>query len=132
MAYEHAIRALADPTRRAIFERLRHGAQPAGRLAEGIDVTRPAVSQHLKVLESAGLVRAERSGTRRIYSVNVQGLEELRGYLEQFWTDVLEAFRVEAERATISPRQRPGKKPGRRPGPKSGRKPKGAKRHGKR
>jgi DNA-binding transcriptional ArsR family regulator len=122
MTYERAMRALADPTRRAIFERLRDGAKPVGRLADGFDVTRPAVSQHLRVLEEAGLVRVERAGTRRIYSVNMEGLEQLRRYLDQFWGDVLEAFRGEAERPS-SPASRP-----RQPRRKS----KGARKHGQR
>lgn len=97
MAYERAIQALADPTRRKVFERLRRGPQAVGDLAGGLDVTRPAVSQHLKVLEGAGLVRARREGTRRIYSVEIKGLRDLRRYLDRFWDDVLESFRVEAE-----------------------------------
>jgi len=122
MAYEQAIQALADPTRRAIFERLRKGPQPVGLLAEGLDVTRPAVSQHLKVLEGAGLVRARSEGTRRIYSVEIRGLEELRRYLDRFWDDVLGAFAAEAHRSAPArkpprvrvarspkPRQRRGK-----------------------
>lgn len=96
MAYEQAIQALADPTRRAVFERLRRGPQPVGRLAEGLAVTRPAVSQHLKVLESAGLVRARRVGTRRIFSVEVRGLKELRAYLDRLWDDALRSFAEEA------------------------------------
>ena len=98
MAYEQAIQALADPTRRAIFERLRSGPQPVGRLAAGLHVTRPAVSQHLRVLEGAGLVRARSEGTRRIYSVELHGLEELRRYLDRLWGDVLGAFAAEAGR----------------------------------
>jgi DNA-binding transcriptional ArsR family regulator len=97
MAYAEAIQALADPTRRAVFERLRTGPQSVGKLADGLDVTRPAVSQHLKVLEGAGLVKARRDGARRIYSVEIQGLRELRQYLDGFWDDVLEAFRAAAE-----------------------------------
>jgi DNA-binding transcriptional ArsR family regulator len=104
MAYEQAIQALADPTRRAIFERLRSGPQHVERLAGGLHVTRPAVSQHLKVLAGAGLVRAEREGTRRIYRVEVHGLRELRAYLDSFWDDVLGAFQLEAESA--APRKR--------------------------
>ena len=96
MAYEQAIQALADPTRRAIFERLRKGEQPVGVLADGLDVTRPAVSQHLKVLEGAGLVRARQEGTRRIYSVEIRGLEELRRYLDRMWGDVLAVLAAEA------------------------------------
>lgn len=103
MAYEQAIQALADPTRRAIFERLRRGPQPVGQLAEGLDVTRPAVSQHLKVLEGAGLVRARSEGTRRIYSVEIRGLEALRRYLDRLWGDVLGAFAAEAGRAAPTP-----------------------------
>ena len=92
MAYEDSLQALADPTRRTIFERLRQGPSPVGRLAEGLPVSRPAVSQHLKVLKRAGLVTARKSGTRRVYSVEVEGLDELRRYLDTFWTDVLAAF----------------------------------------
>ena len=98
MAYGAAIQALSDPTRRAVFERLRRGPQPVGRLAAGLPVSRPAVSQHLKVLEGAGLVRARREGTRRIYRIEPGGILELRRYLDRFWDDVLEAFRAEAER----------------------------------
>jgi DNA-binding transcriptional ArsR family regulator len=105
MAYEQAIQALADPTRRAIFERLRRGPQPVGHLAEGLDVSRPAVSQHLKVLEAAGLVRARREGTRRIFRVEVRGLKELRQYLDRFWEDALAAFAEEADRKPPQPNQ---------------------------
>ena len=96
MAYGKTFEALADPTRRAVFERLRKGPLPVGRLAEGLHVTRPAVSQHLRVLERAGLVRARKDGTRRIYQVEVRGLVELRRYLDGFWDDALSAFREEA------------------------------------
>jgi len=106
MAYQKAIQALADPTRREVFERLRRGPQPVGKIAAGLAVTRPVVSQHLKVLEAAGLVRARREGTRRIFSVEVRGLAELRSYLDGFWGDVLEAFRDEAERGLEPPRRR--------------------------
>jgi DNA-binding transcriptional ArsR family regulator len=98
VAYERTLQALADPTRRAIFERLRRGPAPVGRLARGLPVTRPAVSQHLRVLEEAGLVRARAVGTRRIYRIEAQGLEELRRYLEGFWSAALDAFRDEADR----------------------------------
>jgi len=96
-AYSLQLQALADPTRRAIFEQLRLGPQPVGRLAEGLPVSRPAVSQHLRVLKGAGLVKERRSGTRRVYSVELEGLAELRRYLDRFWHDVLEAFAAEAE-----------------------------------
>ena len=118
MAYEQAIQALGDPTRRAVFERLRRGSLPVGELADRLDVTRPAVSQHLKVLEQAGLVRARREGTRRIYSVEIKGLQELRRYLDRFWDDAMTAFKAEAESETIpkSSGGRHGKsgKPGKR------------------
>jgi DNA-binding transcriptional ArsR family regulator len=92
-----ALQALADPTRREIFERLRRGPRPVGELAAGLDVSRPAVSQHLKVLRAARLVSERRDGTRRIYRVEVEGLAELRRYLDRFWDDVLAAFKAEAE-----------------------------------
>ena len=98
MAYQRTLDALADPTRRTIFERLRRGPSAVGRLAEGLPVSRPAVSQHLKVLKRAGLVSARKRGTRRVYSVEVEGLRELRSYLEAVWTDVLAAFEAEANR----------------------------------
>jgi DNA-binding transcriptional ArsR family regulator len=109
MAYQKAIEALADPTRRAVFERLRRGPLPVGRLAEGLEVTRPAVSQHLKVLEGAGLVRSRREGTRRIYSVEVRGLVELRRYLDRFWGETLGAFADETRRGP-APRRKDGKR----------------------
>lgn len=97
MTYGVALQALADPTRREIFERLRRGPRPVGELAAGLDVSRPAVSQHLKVLREAGLVSERRDGTRRIYRVEVEGLAELRRYLDRFWDDVLAAFKAQAE-----------------------------------
>ncbi|HKO22268.1 MAG TPA: metalloregulator ArsR/SmtB family transcription factor [Candidatus Eisenbacteria bacterium] len=102
MAYQEAIKALADPTRRLVFERLRRGPLPVGRVARGLRVTRPAVSQHLRVLERAGLVSAERDGTRRLYKIERRGLEELRRYLDRFWGDALESFREVAERGLES------------------------------
>ena len=97
MAYEQALQALADPTRRELFERLRAGPSPVGRLAQQVPVSRPAVSQHLKVLKDAGLVREKKVGTRRVYSVELEGLKDLRSYLDGFWDDVLQAFKAEAE-----------------------------------
>jgi DNA-binding transcriptional ArsR family regulator len=88
MAYQSSLHALADPTRRAVFEKLRNGPRPVGELAADLPVTRPAVSQHLKVLRNAGLVSEQKQGTRRIYSVETKGLVELRRYLDTFWGDV--------------------------------------------
>jgi DNA-binding transcriptional ArsR family regulator len=98
MAYGEAITALADPTRRAVFERLRDGARPVGEIARELPVSRPAVSQHLRVLKDAGLVRERREGTRNFYSLNGDGLAELREYVEAFWDDALKAFKEEVER----------------------------------
>jgi DNA-binding transcriptional ArsR family regulator len=98
VAYEVAITALADPTRRSIFEQLRHGPRAVGQLAAGLPVSRPAVSQHLRVLKEAGLVTERRDGTRRLYRIEPAGLEELREYLERFWDEALEAFKEAAER----------------------------------
>jgi DNA-binding transcriptional ArsR family regulator len=89
--------ALADPTRREVFERLRRGPRPVGELARDLPVSRPAVSQHLRVLKEAGLVSERREGARRLYNVNGAGLEELREYIEGFWGDALEAFKATAE-----------------------------------
>jgi DNA-binding transcriptional ArsR family regulator len=97
MAYGEAIAALADPTRRTVFERLRAGPRPVGEIASGLPVSRPAVSQHLRVLKEAGLVRERRQGTRNFYSVNGDGLAELREYLEEFWDEALAAFKQAAE-----------------------------------
>lgn len=92
-----AIEALADPTRREVFEQLRSGPRAVGELAAGLPVSRPAVSQHLRVLKEAGLVSDRRNGTRRLYSVEPKGLADLRAYLEDFWTEALAAFKAVAE-----------------------------------
>ena len=92
MAYEEVFTALANPTRRHIFEALRDQPKTVGELAEGQPVSRPAVSQHLKVLVSAGLVSVEPQGNRRLYSIKRDGLDDLRQYLESFWSDALSAF----------------------------------------
>src|ERR671923_835829 len=98
MAYADAIAALADPTRRTVLERLRTGPQPVVEIARGLPVSRPAVSQHLRVLKEAGLVRERREGTRNYYSVNGDGLAELREYFEQYWDEALAAFKEQAEK----------------------------------
>ena len=89
--------ALADPTRRAIFERLADRPQPVGALARGLPVTRPAVSQHLKVLKDAGLVVDRAVGTRRIYQLDPDGIGAVRAYLDQFWNRALAAFKLAVE-----------------------------------
>jgi DNA-binding transcriptional ArsR family regulator len=91
--------ALNDPTRRAVLERLRSGPKPVGEIARGLPVTRPAVSQHLKVLKEAGLVDDRAEGTRRIYQIDPKGLGAMRAWLDQFWTAALDAFAAEAERS---------------------------------
>jgi DNA-binding transcriptional ArsR family regulator len=93
------IGALGDPTRRAIFELVAEAARPVGEIAAQLPVTRPAVSQHLKVLKEAGLVIDRANGTRRVYSVDPQGLAELQAYFERFWTKNLTAFKEAVERS---------------------------------
>jgi DNA-binding transcriptional ArsR family regulator len=89
--------ALGDPTRRAIFERLADQPQAVGELARELPVSRPAVSQHLKVLKGAGLVVDRPVGTRRIYAVDPNGVEALRAYLDQFWSKTLAAYKAVLE-----------------------------------
>jgi DNA-binding transcriptional ArsR family regulator len=98
MAYGEAIAALADPTRRTVFERLRGGPRPVVEIAQGLPVSRPAVSQHLRVLKEAGLVRERREGTRNFYSVDGDALAGLREYFEDFWEEALAAFKDAAEK----------------------------------
>lgn len=97
-ASTHAFDALGDPTRRAIFERLARGPRSVGDLADGLPVSRPAVSQHLKVLKSARLIRVRAAGTRRFYEVDAAGLEAIRKYIDRFWDRALDAFKQAAER----------------------------------
>jgi len=97
MSYATALEALGDPTRRAVFERLLAGPRAVGELARGLPVSRPAVSQHLRVLKGAGLVTDERQGTRRLYRIEPDGLAELRAYLDRFWDEALASFREAAE-----------------------------------
>ena len=98
--YEDALSALSDPTRRTIFERLARRPQAVGELAGELPVSRPAVSQHLKVLKDAGLVRGRRVGNRRVYQLNPDGIGALRAYLDGFWNQALAAFKdvVEQDR----------------------------------
>ena len=93
-----ALAAIADPTRRQVFERLADGPRSVGDIARGLPVSRPAVSQHLKVLKEAGLVADRAEGTRRVYEIDPHGLGALRAWLDQFWGDALAAFKAEAEK----------------------------------
>jgi DNA-binding transcriptional ArsR family regulator len=97
MAYQKALQALSDPTRRRIFERLRTGAKSVGVLAKGLPVSRPAVSQHLKTLKSAGLVSDRSEGTRRVYYIDPDGLAKVRIWLDQSWEDAFAAFKNDIE-----------------------------------
>jgi DNA-binding transcriptional ArsR family regulator len=103
MAYEAALAALADPTRREVFEHLRSGPRAVGEIANDMPVSRPAVSQHLKVLKLAGLVADRAEGTRRVYYIDPNGLGALRKWLDQFWDQALAAFQAEIERTPEPP-----------------------------
>lgn len=98
MAYASAMDALGDPTRRRIFELLQTGPQAVGELAAELPVSRPAVSQHLRVLKEAGLVSERPEGTRRIYRLDPQGLDELRAYFDRFWERALASFEAAVDR----------------------------------
>jgi DNA-binding transcriptional ArsR family regulator len=93
-----ALTALADPTRRHVFERLASGPAAVGEIAAGLPVSRPAVSQHLKALKQAGLVIDQAEGTRRVYRIDPAGLGAIRAWLDQFWGVALDAFKAEVER----------------------------------
>ena len=95
---DRVLDALGDPTRRTIFKRLRAGSLSVGELAAGLDVTRPAVSQHLAVLVGARLATYRPEGTKRLYEADRRGIEALRDWLDGFWAEALTAFRVAAER----------------------------------
>ena len=90
--------ALGDPTRRAIFERLANGPKAVGEIADELPVSRPAVSQHLKVLKQAGLVVDRAQGTSRLYQLNPQGIQDLRAYFDQFWNQALASFKEAVEK----------------------------------
>lgn len=92
MTYEVTIAALADPTRRAILAALRAGPMAVGALADGLPVSRPAVSQHLRVLYDAGLLHVQAHGTRRLYAIDPRGADDLRRYLDSMWDDALAAY----------------------------------------
>jgi DNA-binding transcriptional ArsR family regulator len=103
---ELVLDALGDPTRRAVFKRLRGGERSVGEIAAGMDVSRPAVSQHLKVLKAARLVTDRAEGTRRLYAVDTRGVEALRDWLEGFWDEALTAFKRAAEREATMEKKR--------------------------
>ena len=98
-----ALSALSDPTRRRIFESLREGPQPVGTIASSLPVSRPAVSQHLKILLEAGLVATSKVGTRNLYRIDPARLDSERRYLDEFWGDVLDAFASSAGKARVPP-----------------------------
>lgn len=99
-----ALDALGDPTRRAVLERLRGGARSVGQIADGLDVSRPAVSQHLKILKEARLVTDRAEGTRRLYAINTRGIEAARKWLDGLWDEALAAFKAAAEREAADDR----------------------------
>jgi DNA-binding transcriptional ArsR family regulator len=94
----HPLDALGDPTRRQIFELLRSGPRSVGELAAGLPVSRPAVSQHLRVLEEVGLVNHQRNGTRNVYELDSGGVTVLRDWVDEFWSEALARFKATAER----------------------------------
>lgn len=102
---ERALDALGDPTRRLVFKRLRHGTRSVREIAEGLDVSRPAVSQHLKILKTAGLAIVHVEGTRRLYAIDTRGIEALRSWLDGFWDKALVAFKAAAEREAVKGRK---------------------------
>ena len=102
VTYQHGLQldALGDPTRRAILESLRNGPQPVGELARGFTVSRPAISQHLRILKDAHLVVDRPAGNRRLYELNPSGVEALRNYFDRFWGHALAADKRAAETTT--------------------------------
>jgi DNA-binding transcriptional ArsR family regulator len=95
--YKSQLAALADPTRLAVFERLAKGAAAVHEIAKEFPVSRPAISQHLRVLKDADLVFGRQEANRRIYQLNPDGIESLRAYFDRFWSDALESFKSFAE-----------------------------------
>jgi DNA-binding transcriptional ArsR family regulator len=95
---QQALDVLGDPTRRRIIERLAAGPLPVGGIASGLPISRPAVSQHLKLLKQAGLVADQAEGARRVYRIDPNGFQPLRAWLDQFWGSALDAFAIEVER----------------------------------
>jgi DNA-binding transcriptional ArsR family regulator len=106
VAAARVLDALGDPTRRAVLEVLQGGAQPVGEIARHLPVSRPAVSQHLRVLKEAGLVRDRKDGNRRLYGVDPEGLEDLRRYLDGLWDSALRAFGAHIDEVEEEERRR--------------------------
>jgi DNA-binding transcriptional ArsR family regulator len=103
-SYQQAqLDALGDATRRAILAQLISGPKPVGQLAQAFPITRPAISQHLRILKDAKLVADRAQGTRHFYELNPEGFDSLRGYLDQFWTHALDAFKRKVEEAAAKP-----------------------------
>lgn len=103
MAYAHALAALSDPTRRAIVEMLRREPAPVGQIARRFPISRPAISQHLRILSDAGLVKANPKGNQRIYNLAPDGFGALREYLDTLWDDALAAYAEAAREAASGP-----------------------------
>ena len=104
---ERVLDALGDATRRRVLLRLRKGTRSVGEIAGGMNVSRPAVSQHLKVLKGAHLVLVRSEGTRRLYAIDPIGIEAIRRWLDGFWGDALTSFKRAAERDAVRERRRP-------------------------
>lgn len=109
MSYQATLQVLADPTRQALVELLRAGPQPVGRLAAGLPVSRPAISKHLRMMKEAGVVKMTEEGTKNLYELNLESLEELRTYLEGFWETSLNRLKEAAESSYRSTKQQPEK-----------------------
>jgi DNA-binding transcriptional ArsR family regulator len=110
MAYDTVLEALGDRTRRRIFELLGPGPKAVGEIAGKLPVTRPAVSQHLKVLREAGLVTDRAEGTRRVYAIRAEGVAETRAYFDRMWTEALDAFKEAADTGGDTPRGKGGRR----------------------
>lgn len=97
MSYQATLQILADPTRQALVEMLRDGPHPVGRLAAGLPVSRPAISKHLRLMKEAGVVKMTEEGTKNLYELNIESLQELQRYLEGFWGTSLGRLKKAAE-----------------------------------
>lgn len=109
MSYQATLHVLSDPTRQALLEMLRGGPQPVGQLAAGLPVSRPAISKHLRLMKEAGVVKMTEEGTKNLYELNLESLDELRRYLEGFWETSLSRLKMAAEASYRATRQPPDK-----------------------